>query len=179
MLEQAHIAWYWEDLFRAELVAREKITEALSRAKNALCGDCEYCHITKRHARVLEQTCNELHALIESLQSGVRSSHVFPKVMYHDLNLYRGFIPDTGEYIPLHKIDHSDYRKSYAEEYGEERAYRMINIHGRGVKTHVLFCDRKSAPNAAQYAMLRELMIDAEGALSFHFEFDTNHPIAR
>jgi hypothetical protein len=177
MLEREHINWYWEDILRAQRQALSEIEKAVSTAKASLCGSCGYCRNTTKHKQILEQTTGELLALITTLNPGDRTSCVFAKTMTHELAIYRGFITDTGEYVPIHnKMDHSEYRKRYSLEHGEERAYRMINIHGGATKTKVLFCDRKSAPNALQYAMLRQLMIDAQGQLSFHFQFDTNHP---
>lgn len=177
MLEREHINWYKEDVLRAKRQALDEITKAIASAKASLCGGCDYCRTTAKHKQVLEQTTEELLTLISTLKSGDRVCCVFAKTMTHELSLYRGFITDTGEYVPVHnRMDHSEYRKRYAQEHGEERAYRMINVHGGATKTKILFCDRKSAPNDAQYKMLRELMIDAQGTLSFHFQFDTNHP---
>ncbi len=177
MIEQNHINWYWEDILRAKSIALDEIAKARSIAKQALCGGCNYCCNTARHEQVLEQSVEGLMILIGTLSPGQRSSMVFPKIMNHEINIYRAFITDTGEYVPIYRgTDHSDYRKRYAGEHGEEKAYRMINVHGSGMKTKILFCDRKAPPNQAQLSTLRELMIDAEGALTFRFELDTNHP---
>jgi hypothetical protein len=178
MLEREHINWYREDITRARVAADGRINDSFSRAKQALCAGCDYCRNVMKHKRVLDQTYEELLSLVSSLKEGDRPIKVFAKEMTHEHWIYRGFITDEGEYIPMHfKLDHSQYRKEYAQKYGEARAYRMINIHGRGMKTRILFCDRNSAPTDAQYVTLKELMIDAHGALSFDFEFDTNHPL--
>lgn len=178
MLEREHINWYREDLSRARLVAHGQIDEAVARAKQSLCAGCDYCQNMMKHKRVLDQTFEELLALINSLKVGSQPSQVFGKTMNHEGSIYRGFITDDGEYIPMHfKRDHSQYRKEYARKYGKTRAYRMINIHSHGLKTRILFCDRNSAPTEEQYRTLKELLIDAHGALGFEFEFDTNHPL--
>lgn len=177
MLEREQILRYKEEIRRAHVQALNEITTAELVAKETLCEGCDYCLHAGKHRQILEQTTEELLALVDTLKEGERSRYNFAKVMNHEFNLYRGFIIDTGEYVPIHnKMNHSDYREKYAKEYGEERAYRMINIHGGATKTKVLFCDRKSAPNIAQYVTLRELLIDARGDLSFQFQLDTNHP---
>jgi hypothetical protein len=178
MLEQSHIALYWQHLLSARGEALGNIKQAQENARNTQCGGCDYCQSTKKHELVLQQTYQDLLALLKTLTPGSRSSQVFSKsYMNHDVQLYRGFITDTGEYIPLNRNqEHSAYRKEYALEHGEERSWRMINIHGRGDKNCVIFCDRKSPPSQAQYDTLRELLTDAEGNLKFRFDFDTRHP---
>jgi hypothetical protein len=177
MLEKRHIEMYWEEVVRANLHAQTEVDKAQELARQALCGGCTYCMTASRHRTVLCQTVNDLLSIVASLTPGLRSSQLFVKTMNHEFNLYRGFITETGEYVHIHrKMDHSQYRKEHALKYGEESAYRMLNIHGGATKTKVLFCDRKAAPSDAQYETLRDLMIDAEGSLSFHFEFDTRHP---
>jgi hypothetical protein len=178
MLEQPHIALYWERVISARSEALGNIQEAHKKAKESKCGGCTYCHSTKKHELVLEQTYQDLLGLLRLLKPGTRSSTVFSKsYMNHDLMLYRGFILDTGEYQGLSRSqEHSTYRKEYALIHGEERAWRLINVHARGEKNCVIFCDRKSAPSQAQYDTLLELMKDAEGNLSFRFDFDTRHP---
>lgn len=177
MLEPGHINYYREEINRAKAQALKEIEKAEIGAKTSLCGGCGYCRNTTKHRLVLAQLTEDLLTLVGTLKDGEGAKCIFPKTMNHESNFYRGFITDTGDYVPIHnRRNHSDYRKEYANEHGEERAYRMINIHGGASKTKVLFCDRKAPPNALQYNILRELMIDARGELSFHFEFDTNHP---
>lgn len=176
MLEKSHITWYREDITRAALSAKADIERALADAKRSLCGGCDYCHIAARHKRILEQVSGDLLQIVRVLQAGMRPSRPFPKVMLLEGTLYRGFIEENGNYISIVKTDHSKYRKEYANIHGEEQAYKMINVHSRGLKTYVLFCDRKYPPSAAQYDTLKNLMIDAEGTLGFDFVFDTKHP---
>jgi hypothetical protein len=176
VLEKSHITWYREDIVRATLSAKADIEKALKSAKRSLCSGCDYCHIAARHKRILDQVSGELLQIVSMLREGMRPSQPFAKVMLLEGTLYRGFIKEDGSYISIVKTDHSKYRKEYATIYGEEQAYKMINIHSRGLKTYVLFCDRKYPPSAAQYETLKDLMIDAEGALGFDFVFDTKHP---
>jgi hypothetical protein len=176
VLEKGHIQWYWEDIMRARITALQDIQTARTFARELRCEECMYCQSLRRHEEIIERTASDLILIVDSLREGMRPSVVFPKKMTHDLLMYRGFIEDTGRYVPLHKQDHSDYRKEYAREHGEERAYRMINIHGNVIRTKAIFCDRKHLPSAEQYATLKELMIDAQGQLSFYFMFDSKHP---
>ena len=177
MLKELHIRGYLESIQSAKTKAFEELQKARMSARHAMCPGCSYCISLTRHKHIIEQTYEEVSVVIYSLVEGISTNHSFPKTMFPDFHLYRGFITHRGEYIPIYgDMSHERYREEYMREHGEEDAYRMISIHGRGVKTKVLFIDRKSAPTCAQYTLLRELMIDAEGLLSFHFEFDTRHP---
>lgn len=177
MLTRTHIEGYKKALVQATVNADFKIAEAFSHARMALCAGCDYCRIIRRHKQILDQTFTDLMTLVFALQPGMRPSQMFPKRMTHDAVLYRGFITDTGEYVPMEgMIDDSTYRKHYAEKHGLERAYRMINVHAGGASTRMLFCDRKYTPTESQYQTIKELMLDAQGALTFHFQLDTKHP---
>jgi hypothetical protein len=177
MLEKRHIEWYWEDVLRARRTALHDIQTARSFAEEKSCQECDYCHYLLRHEEVLARTTADLILLVDSLHEGMRSTYVFPKNWKDNAMIYRGFITDLGEYAPVHDgMDHSQYRKEYEEIHGRERACRMINIRNWNGKAQALFSDRKTSPNKAQYSMLKELMIDAQGALGFFFVFDPTHP---
>lgn len=176
MLEKRHIDWYWEDITRARRSALHDIETAKAFAKEIHGENSEYHQFLSRHEEILERTTADLLVLVDSLHEGLRSTYSFSRSWIRDAMVYRGFITDEGKYIPLHKEDHDEYRNRYAEEHGKERAYRMIDVNGQDEKAYVLFCDRKYPPTAAQYATLKELMIDAEGALSFRFVYDINRP---
>lgn len=177
VLTQDHVNWYLRDICRARKAAFGEIQIAKLSARRRMCPGCQYCTAITIHRHVVEQTCDELSVVTYSLSTSCEKRMEFPKIMYHDHSLYRGFLTDTGEYIPVTgKHDHASLRKEYAAVHGLERAYKMIHIHPAGNITQILFCDRKAAPSHEQYTTLRELMIDAEGSLSFHFELETTHP---
>jgi hypothetical protein len=176
MLTQEHIDWYKRDILRAQKKTSQEIGLAMRLAAESGCRGCSYCRSAARHIRILEETLTELLFLVNSLRAGSQSKKKFPKKMFPGNAFYRGFINDAGEYVNMFTMGHSEYRKNYILAYGEERAYRMITIQAEGMRSQVLFSDRKYAPTEAQYATLRELMIDAEGLLCFSFLYDTKHP---
>ncbi len=176
MLKKEHIDRYREAILEGGSLALETATEAERLALRCICSKCLYCRVIPRHKSVLSETTTELLILVGTLQEGERSTVSFPKKMYPDITLYRGFITDIGEYVDMFNTDHCEYREKYIREHGLERAYRMIKIHASARKSQIHFSDRKYPPTAEQYETLRELMINAEGALDFRFVYDTNHP---
>jgi len=176
MLEKQHIEWYWENIMQARRTALQDILTARMFAKETSCTGCEYCQYLLRHEEVLGRTTSGLILLVDSLQEGARGEYIFPQVLERGAMIYQGFIADDGEYLPVRGGDHNVYREEYMARCGKERAYRMISVCGQDQKAQVLFRDRKDEPSKKQYATLRELMIDAKGALKFFFVYDPTHP---
>lgn len=180
MLEKAHINWYLEDILRARRTALQDIQTARLFAKDASCEGCEFCNYLLRHEEILGRTAADLVLIVDSLSEGKRANFNFPKIYTHDTIIYRGFIAEDGSYLCVGgEEDHDHYKEKYIEEHGKERSYRLIKVsssYGTVNKAQVLFSDRKLPPSQEQYKTLRNLMIEAEGKLSFCFVYDPSHP---
>lgn len=176
MLTQAHINQYTISILEAYKVGMNSVIDAERNALRVSCRGCMYCRCLEKHKEVMQYTLPSLLLLASGLKEGECPKQQIPKIMTAGKTVYRGFITDTGEYIPLFGTSHDKFRQRYTDDYGEDRAYRMIAVHAPLLKTEVLFFDRKYPPNETQFATLRDLMIDAEGALRFNFAYDTNHP---
>lgn len=180
MLEKEHIDWYWEAVVFAQAHALGNIRMAQKFAESKSCSGCNYCGYVKRHTELVEEVSTRLLAIVKSLEPGMYPEKVFAKHYSPELSVYRGFIDDAGNYISMYQgMDHDRSKAMYMEEYGRERAYKLIKITGsyaRNKKAIVAFADRKAPPSEAQFETLRELMIDATGELAFQFVYDPTHP---
>lgn len=177
MLQKEHIDFYWEGILRAKRRALDDIETARTFAQEMHCEGCEYCRYILRHEQILGKITADLIVLVDSLREQNYSvSTIFPRHFVHDEMIYRGAIAEDGQYLPFFDEDYKESREKYAQERGKEYAYRLINVIGIGEKAQVVFCDRKAPPSEAQYATLKDLMVDAKGALDFFFVYDPSHP---
>ena len=178
MLLQAHIDRYRKSITHAGRDALNIVQTTEMIALGCKNPGCIYCSSLRRHKALITHTTLELLSIVDSLREGMPATKSFPKKMFPDLTMYRGFILDTGEYIDLlyGGGDHSEYKERYTAEHGEERAYKMITVNANDLRTLINFFDRKYPPSTEQLATLQALMIDAEGSLNFRFSYNTNHP---
>jgi hypothetical protein len=177
MLTKDHIQNYWVGILHAKRRALEDIETARKFAKEMNCEGCDYCQYLLRHEQILGKIATDLILIVDSLREGMRApGTIFPRHLIGGEMIYRGVITDDGRYLPLRKGDYREYREEYAKEHGKESAYKMINVVGVGEKAQVVFGDRKAPPTPAQYEVLKDLMVDAQGNLDFYFVYDTDHP---
>lgn len=176
MLKEEHLKAYRINILEASATAHVEIKQAQDIARMVACEGCRYCTGLARHKHVLDTTTSELLELVRGLRPGARADRTFTKKMYPDLVLYRGFITWDGAYVDLPDMEHDTYRARYVEEHGPDRGHQLISIHSSALRNEVQFADRKLPPTVQQYMTLRDLMIDAEGLLSFRFMYGSTHP---
>ena len=176
MLLQKHIDAYRLGILEAKRKALRCIRDAHDAAKSIHCSGCEYCTRILSDETILKKTSDQLLFHVTHLEVGTISTIPFSKSMTHDTTFYRGFITREGKYLNLWNYDHALYRLEYIRTHGNNHAYSMIKIHPNAKVTEVHFLDYRNTPTEEQYETLKQLMIDAEGYLSFAFIYDTNHP---